>query len=306
MAVCVSVDKCEQTLKESVRADISPAALPAAMHERLAACKLVAIDMDGTCLTSRATVTERCRRAVRVLLEAGVLVVPATGRGFTNARDELLRVPEIRYGISANGAVLTDARAGERLWSCLIARESAVRVIEAFWSSGTVVYAQEDDPGETHFWGCANTDPVVLARINRGRPLQMLEEGRIFLDDLAERVAAGTELVHKVGVMFGLPWTMPRAQELVAERAPELACYQVGPSMIELAARGASKAKALRVLCRHLGIALEDACAIGDNGNDLMMLREVGWGMAMANAAPFVREAADGVAPYDNDHDGAA
>ena len=46
-------------------------------------------------------------------------------------------------------------------------------------------------------------------------------------------------------------------------------------------------------LGRLLGIEREEIMACGDGNNDLMMLKEVGFGVAMANGADEVKEVAD-------------
>ena len=46
-------------------------------------------------------------------------------------------------------------------------------------------------------------------------------------------------------------------------------------------------------LCRHLGLEMEQVMAVGDSDNDLTMLRMAGLGVAMGNANPNIRAAAD-------------
>ena len=75
---------------------------------------------------------------------------------------------------------------------------------------------------------------------------------------------------------------------------------------IEVMGEGATKGTALAWLCEHLGERLADAWAFGDNINDIPMLQAAGHGMAMINAEPEDREAADAITEYDNDHDGVA
>ena len=59
------------------------------------------------------------------------------------------------------------------------------------------------------------------------------------------------------------------------------------------------------MLCQDRGIRAEEVLALGDMPNDLPMLAWAGTSYAMANAHPTVRDAADHVAPA-NDDDGVA
>ncbi len=61
----------------------------------------------------------------------------------------------------------------------------------------------------------------------------------------------------------------------------------------------------MRHLADDWGILPEEICAVGDDVNDIPMIRAAGLGVAMGNAVPRVKEAADRVAPT-NDEDGLA
>jgi hydroxymethylpyrimidine pyrophosphatase-like HAD family hydrolase len=64
----------------------------------------------------------------------------------------------------------------------------------------------------------------------------------------------------------------------------------------------ASKGVALRRVCDHYGVAMQETMAIGDAVNDVPMLEAAGVGVAMDNAHPHVKLAAKWVAPSNNDH----
>ncbi|MDI4707197.1 HAD-IIB family hydrolase, partial [Pseudoalteromonas shioyasakiensis] len=55
----------------------------------------------------------------------------------------------------------------------------------------------------------------------------------------------------------------------------------------------ASKGNAVKMLAEQLGIKQEETMTIGDNGNDLSMIEYAGCGVAMGNAIPEVKAAAD-------------
>lgn len=74
---------------------------------------------------------------------------------------------------------------------------------------------------------------------------------------------------------------------------------------IEINAAGVNKGTALVALGEMLGIPRESIMACGDGDNDVHLLREVGFGVAMANAQPLVKEAADYITAS-NDEDGVA
>ena len=76
-------------------------------------------------------------------------------------------------------------------------------------------------------------------------------------------------------------------------------------SSVECAAPGVNKGTGLERLCQALGISPAACVAVGDAENDMPMLRAAGLGVAMGNAAPHVKAAAD-CTVADNDHGGCA
>jgi Cof subfamily protein (haloacid dehalogenase superfamily) len=85
----------------------------------------------------------------------------------------------------------------------------------------------------------------------------------------------------------------------------ELSHSSTTDALLEISAAGVSKATALARLCATHGIDRRDVVAFGDMPNDLPMLAWAGHGVAVANAHPDVRAAADEVTAS-NDESGVA
>lgn len=64
------------------------------------------------------------------------------------------------------------------------------------------------------------------------------------------------------------------------------------PLFADVNVRGVSKQQGVDKLLEHFGIALDEAMAFGDGGNDVSMLGHVGWGVAMGNAVDSAKEVA--------------
>lgn len=75
---------------------------------------------------------------------------------------------------------------------------------------------------------------------------------------------------------------------------------------LECTCKGVSKGSALHWLCDHLQMTTDEVMAIGDNFNDLEMIRAAGIGVAVANAPEEIRAAADIVLQADHEHDAVA
>jgi len=77
------------------------------------------------------------------------------------------------------------------------------------------------------------------------------------------------------------------------------------PQNVEINQKNANKGEALTALAEHLGVGIMSTFAFGDGLNDLPMIKAAGTGIAMSNGAAETLEAADWIAPS-NDEDGVA
>ncbi len=65
---------------------------------------------------------------------------------------------------------------------------------------------------------------------------------------------------------------------------------------VHIMSKGMNKLVGVRKACEVLGISIQDVAAIGDSDNDEAMIRECGWGIAVANAFECTKKAASHVA----------
>jgi Cof subfamily protein (haloacid dehalogenase superfamily) len=89
-------------------------------------------------------------------------------------------------------------------------------------------------------------------------------------------------------------------QEFAARYSDQLYVTTTDPEYLEFMAKGVSKAAGLEVVAGKLGIKPEEVITFGDGNNDIPMLQWAGLGIAMADARPAAKEAANLVAPPGN------
>ncbi len=264
--------------------------------------RLIALDVDGTLFCSRHQVSPRTLAALAAARRRGAITVIATGRTPHSA----LRISrEIGGGpvICCNGAGLLDDSGGViHQWG--IPTEPLVRTLALGRRAGVLMhcYTPEgmvlDRPlahlVNAYQWlragGAAFQAALGVARMWGANQTRLVPR-------LARWAAApGRPPVLKL-MLFGEPARLPALAEQIRREVQGVEVTSSGADNLEVTAAGISKASGLRALGERLGIPPEAMIAFGDSDNDVEMLRYVGLGVAMGNAAPHVKAAADRVAP---------
>lgn len=274
--------------------------------------KLIAIDIDGTLLPTGGTIIgERNQQALRQAESAGVEIVIATGRRQAYAAPliEPIGLKPETVLITSNGTV-TRTLAGERMERALLAVDTARElcgVLRQF--GGTTVFTfDRDGKGELVIESLEQLHLRIAQWVVANR--EWLEEIR----PLERAFDAGEAPVQ--GMICGTVDEMNRAEAWLAASpyAEKIEMHQTqyparNLSILDILPPGCSKGVALENLARRRGLRREEMMAIGDNYNDLEMLKFSGHPVLMGNATAELlatgRELGWRVAPT-NDDDGVA
>lgn len=262
--------------------------------------RMVGLDLDGTLLNDRKEFTPRCREAVAAALAQGVVVLVATGRPWMGVPEELREFPGMDYALTSNGARILDTRSGQVLSEHLLSPGLAERALS--------VCGRYDTLKEVYFDGQGYAEAEKMARVEvyhkNPNMWEYMRRTRIPVRDVTALVRKENRGLDKVQALFADMEERTRAwKDLEAEKGLELV-GSLGYN-IEINAAGVNKGTGLVSLGRMLGIRREEIMACGDGDNDAAMLREAGFGVAMANAEEKVKEAADYIT-RSNEEDGVA
>ncbi len=263
--------------------------------------KLIALDLDGTLLNSAKELSLRNRAALEAAAEAGIEIVPATGRFYLGMPECIRSLPFVRFVISVNGAEIYDVRAGRSLCSAAIPLAEALEVL-AYLDPLPVIY-----DCYAGGWGYMTAGMQERAEeyISYPPSLAMVRELRKPVPELKAYLREGNISPQKLQLFTrDVPFRDELLQRL-AQRFPRLSITASLPNNLEINAPEAGKDRALLTLAAKLGIRREETMAFGDGLNDVDMLRAAGTGVAMENAHPAAKQAADRIAE-DCDADGVA
>lgn len=261
--------------------------------------RMVVVDLDGTLLRSAATfeerdVSERTVRTLRRAHEAGARLVVATARPVSTAWDLVNRMP-VDACVYLNGA-LVDCAPGHSSYDALIGGKTDDMVLRFGFSSQRACEV------------CA----MLLRELPSLRVGIVMNDVRYANFDVSVlwktqtwRYTDFTDVPHGVAdkiIVLPEPDDVARLEQLIPDD------FRVGVSegvMWMLMSPDACKEHAVRVVGERCGVALSDMVAFGDDLIDMAMMREVGWGVAVANANEQVLAMADEVCAS-NDEDGVA
>ncbi|HEY0323091.1 MAG TPA: Cof-type HAD-IIB family hydrolase [Pyrinomonadaceae bacterium] len=275
--------------------------------------RLLALDLDGTLLSSRGELSERNRRALAEARLAGVRVAVVTGRRFRDARPLALELGLDVPLISHNGALTKHARTLETVAVTLLPLQEAREVLRIGRERNLDAMISDDPVG---------AGVLVYDHINEDNHAfrRYIEWSRRIHGDEAEeavrRVPSLEEYLDHEPVHISYSGTC-EAMEALGE---VLKCELNGRvkvfatmytrmdfGLIDVLHPQASKGTGVAAAATEAGIAREEVMAVGDNFNDLEMLEFAGTGVLMGNAhARILRENKSLYVTATNDEDGVA
>lgn len=270
--------------------------------------KLLAVDMDGTCLDRRSRMTDATLEALRKAAGRGVIIVPTTGRNLeciphrlaagtlftTGAMDEKKNRDLFRYVISSNGACVTDIRERKEIFRASVPADDVLPLLRECGKLRLGIASHI-----RHRYLLEGRFLTMAGRLVYGKDAR----GVCCVRSMEEFIRKGGYKVEEFQFYFFSPGAEQDVRS-VLEKYPDLRAAYTG-IYVEVYSKDASKGRALAELARHLNIRKEEIACIGDGENDLSMFEAAGLRIAMGNAVEDLKKQADHVTDS-NARDGAA
>lgn len=267
--------------------------------QKLEQIKLLAIDMDGTLVTSKKEITPRTAKALRAAMQQGIEICIATGRYTTYLFDILRPLGITGPAILGNGAAVMDEKnvyfhsliseADLRQISALCLKERAALFVSV--EGYTCCLDNDYTMQAARHWAADRPDNDIMAT------LHFYQDPEKLLQDV----------IGKTGKLIVLHFEEKRARELIEifREQSSLGVIYSEFGHIDLANPGLTKLSGLKMVMEMKGLEPEQVMAFGDGENDIEMIEYAGFGVAMGNACPGAKAAADYIAPG-NDQEGVA
>ena len=263
--------------------------LPEALDHR--AVRAVAMDLDRTILPEALELRPRLIEAVGAVAAAGMAPIVATGRMLRSSRPFALQLGVTAPLICYQGALIADPQSGEWLRHEPMPVPLAREVIEACRKREQHCNVYVDDE--------LYVDELNVYALEYARHAKLEAHA---VGDLERWL---TEPTTKI-VVVGEPELLDALQiELRAQFGDRLFIAKSLPFFLEVAQPGVSKGSALEWVCHRISIEPAHVVAFGDGANDIELLRDAGFGVAIEGADQILLDEADATVPGP-EHDGVA
>lgn len=250
--------------------------------------KLICIDMDGTLLDEKGQVTKQNKAALKAAYDKGVHIAITTGRIFQCASHYADLIGVSGPVITSNGAYIGIKGSEKAIYQSIMTKEALYDFYHAAKKYDMLIYFFTT-------WGVVSDrafpkDHPYIA-LNETLP----EEGRIHLKEVAHFEEAFEKydgsFLKAICIEEKEKWKLAKLREEL-ETYPHFEVVTSWENNIEIMSAGTSKGSGVEKLAQYLKLQREEVICIGDSENDLSMIRYAGLGVAMGNALPEVKAAA--------------
>ena len=257
-------------------------------------------DLDGTLLTTDKRISDENLEAIHKLVAAGHKFVFVTGRPAVSGISIARKYGLLKSGffvVGYNGAVIYDAGEDRNIYTCPLSFEDMRFLLDEGRSKdfGALTYTH------THVIGEEEHEALVAYSRGLGMPYRIVEDCESCIREegyepykVIISTLKGRRLLEEFKAFI---------DPVVGERLYTLVTSDV---LLEIGPANVSKGRAIEALCEKLQIPMDNSYAVGDESNDLSMIRAAGHGIAVANAIEELKDLAEFTTHNDNDHNAIA
>lgn len=253
--------------------------------------KAVFLDMDGTLLRSDHSISEATVQTIRTLVGKGIHVTLVSARPLNAVLPTCREIgmPEDSPIITLNGSYIVEK--DQPIFDARIDLDTVVEVAEQVrpFNATIAYYLQREWYSEVSDSWTDHEQKIMDVKIKVAPLAELLKEW-------AKRKIAP----NKMMVMSEPPAILEIQKYLRPIYEGRLNIYPSKATYLEVMDKAGSKSNAVRFVSERMGLAREEVITMGDNYNDIEMIRFAGMGVAMGNAPDDIKAVADYVTDTNN------
>lgn len=280
--------------------------------------KLIAIDLDGTLLNSYGEVSIENKNAIKKACEQGIYVVLCSGRICNSVENIANEVGANQYLIGGNGTIVYDIANGKTLYNKYMTKDLVLKLIKiceensiyySIFAENSIVasslkynvlfYNNENSKKTSEKKTKINIvqniyEYIKESSFNEFSKITICDSNKVIFNGIIKKIREN----KKIEVLDVAHLSNKKIKN--GTEVEEIAYYYT-----EITNKNVNKWTAINSLIDYLGIKKEEVMAIGDNANDIEMIKNAGLGVAMGNSAPNVKKCSD-IIVETNDENGVA
>jgi hypothetical protein len=265
--------------------------------------RLLALDVDGTILGPSGELDDLVLASLHQALESDIKIVLCTGRRFRRASAIAAKIGLNSPMVCNSGALVKCPSSNATFWRADHTSVDAQKIMQTFdRHERPILSFQDRSPDEPDFItsiypsGCGLFDDYLKENQGLGEIDPAWRDRESSLEGHFHLCAAGTR-EQMQQIHDDLEMQSPGGYQLFVQKSPHYVAW-----MCEVLRRDANKWTALTTIAEGWGISGSEICAVGDDANDVPMIAQAGWGVAMGHSADFVKQNAHWIAPDNAGH----
>lgn len=245
--------------------------------------KVIFSDLDGTLLNDDKSISKRNLEAIAKAKEKGAKFVVCTGRlpfCYKMFKDIL----DLSDAVSTNGAILYSN--GEKIKAKYLDKDIANKVLD---------YAISHNEYQRIF----GEDYLYLLHIEKGG-----SDAYFYKDSKGVSEKEAVELVNTIDIVkfgfFGEREHLNKIRKDIDDMNLGVDTVFSGARLLEVLVKGENKGQGIIDYCKYNNISIEETIGVGDEENDMPMLKTVGLACCPSNASKTVKEMCDYITNANN------
>lgn len=274
--------------------------------------KLIAIDLDGTLLNSYGEISEEDKKAVKKQIQNGAEVVLTSGRTISAMENFAEELGANNYLIAGNGTVVYDLQNKKNIYEKYLSKEKALEIIK-ICEENSMYYNTYTDRSiitknlnfNTLFYYSENLKKTAEKRTN----IEQITNIPEYIMNLEEPLLKITVCDNDKAIFNRMIYALKQIENIdvleVAHMSRKIVRIDDEERKIEyyyteITSQNVNKWDAILYLAKKIQIPKENIITIGDNVNDIKMIENAAFGIAMENSSPNVKKVANFITADNN------